>query len=329
MFKKTLIAAAVATLASSVAMADVSVGGKVEQNFTWTDSATRDADEMNGGTDAILTFKGSEDLGNGMSAFADIQTRFNGAAGAQTTFDTKVGLTGGFGTVVMGRMEDFSESKVLGMADVFGGTSVELGGNNAGRNDNGLAYISPTVNGLHVAIAGYALDSTGTIVELGTEPVAADMVGGTDDINDIDATDIAVMYSNGPLAVNIAQEKTKDSNAATNNDEKITSFGVGYTMGDLKVSAVYQDIENAAFVAADDHNDTMLTAVYSMGNNSIALGWNEDELTTGATDNNTTALELRHNFSARTRAYVGMTQDDFATAANETDTVYMGLEHSF
>jgi hypothetical protein len=25
-----------------------------------------------------------------MSAFADIQTRFNGAAGAQTTFDTKV-----------------------------------------------------------------------------------------------------------------------------------------------------------------------------------------------------------------------------------------------
>jgi hypothetical protein len=57
-------------------------------------------------------------------------------------------------------------------------------------------------------------------------------------------------------------------------------------MGDLKVTAVYQDIENAAFVAADDHNDTMLTAVYSMGNNSIAVGWNEDELTTGATDNN-------------------------------------------
>jgi predicted porin len=225
----------------------------------------------------------------------------------------------------MGRMEDFSESKVLGMADVFGGTSVELGGNNATRNDNGLAYISPTVNGLHVAIAGYALDSNGTAANLGTEVAGA----GTDDINDIDATDIAVMYSNGPLAVNIAQETTKDSNAATNNDEKITSFGVGYTMGDLKVSAVYQDIENAAFVAADDHNDTMLTAVYSMGNNSIALGWNEDELTTGATDNNTTALELRHNFSARTRAYVGMTQDDFATAANETDTVYMGLEHSF
>ena len=325
MFKKTLIAAAVATLASSVAMADVSVGGKVEQNFTWTDSTTAATDEMLGATDAFLTFKGSEDLGNGMSAFADIRMDLDDTAGALATFDTKVGIKGGFGTVVAGRMEDFSESKVLSMVDVFSGTSVELGKNNATRSDNGFAYVSPSFNGLTIGVAGYALDSNGTAANLGTEVAGA----GTDDINDIDATDIAVMYSNGPLAVNIAQETTKDSNAATNNDEKITSFGVGYTMGDLKVSAVYQDIENAAFVGADDHNDTMLTAVYSMGNNSIALGWNEDELTTGATDNNTTALELRHNFSARTRAYVGMTQDDFATAANETDTVYMGLEHSF
>ena len=326
MFKKTLIAAAVATVASTAAMADVTIGGKVKQTFTSTDSATAATDQWAGGTDAFLTFKGSEDLGNGMSAFADIRMDLDGAAGATTTFDTKVGIKGGFGTVVAGRMEDFSESKVLSMVDVFSGQGVELGDNNATRSDNGFAYVSPSFNGLTIGVAGYALDSNGTAANLGTEVAA---VGGTDDINDIDATDIAVMYSNGPLAVNIAQETTKDSNAATNNDEKITSFGVGYTMGDLKVSAVYQDIENTAFVAADDHNDTMLTAVYSMGNNSIALGWNEDELTTGATDNNTTALELRHNFSARTRAYVGMTQDDFATAANETDTVYMGLEHSF
>jgi hypothetical protein len=38
MFKKTLIAAAVATLASSVAMADVSISGVVEQTFTDTEN---------------------------------------------------------------------------------------------------------------------------------------------------------------------------------------------------------------------------------------------------------------------------------------------------
>jgi len=85
MFKKTLIAAAVATLASTAAMADV-LGGKVKQTFTSTDSATAATDQWAGGTDAFLTFKGSEDLGNGMSAFADIRMDLDGAAGATLHF---------------------------------------------------------------------------------------------------------------------------------------------------------------------------------------------------------------------------------------------------
>jgi len=320
MFKKTLIAAAVATLASSVAMADV-VGGKVKQTFTSTDSATAATDQWAGGTDAFLTFKGSEDLGNGMSAFADIRMDLDDAAGALATFDTKVGIKGGFGTVVAGRMEDFSESKVLSMVDVFSGQGVELGGSNAGRNDDAVAYVSPSFNGLTVGVAGYAM---------------ADGNGSNNGSDSFDATDIALMYANGPLTVNVAVETIDQAiaDAATvNMAEKTTSFGVGYTMGNLKMAAVYQDIENEAIAGtltpANDHNDLMLAAVYTMGNNSIAVGWNENELTTGATDNNTTSVELRHNFSARTQAFVGATQDDFATAADETDTVYMGLSHSF
>jgi predicted porin len=320
MFKKTLIAAAVATLASSVAMADV-VGGKVKQTFTSTDSSVAANDDFHGGTDAVLTFTGSEDLGNGMSAFADIRIDLDGTAGAHTTFDTKVGIKGGFGTVVAGRMEDFSESKVLSMVDVFSGEGVELGGSNAMRNDDAVAYVSPSFNGLTVGVAGYAM---------------ADGNGSNNGSDSFDATDIALMYANGPLTVNVAVETIDQAiadAASVNMAEKTTSFGVGYTMGNLKMAAVYQDIENEAIVGtltpANDHNDLMLAAVYTMGNNSIAVGWNENELTTGATDNNTTSVELRHNFSARTQAFVGATQDDFATAADETDTVYMGLSHSF
>ena len=322
MFKKTLIAAAVATVASTAAMADVTIGGKVKQTFTSTDSATAATDQWAGGTDAFLTFKGSEDLGNGMSAFADIRMDLDGAAGATTTFDTKVGIKGGFGTVVAGRMEDFSESKVLSMVDVFSGQGVELGGSNAGRNDDAVAYVSPSFNGLTVGVAGYAM---------------ADGNGSNNGSDSFDATDIALMYANGPLTVNVAVETIDQAiaDAATVNNmaEKTTSFGVGYTMGNLKMAAVYQDIENEAIVGtltpANDHNDLMLAAVYTMGNNSIAVGWNENELTTGATDNNTTSVELRHNFSARTQAFVGATQDDNAVATTETDTVYMGLSHSF
>ena len=310
--KKTLIAMAVAgVVAAPIASADVAVSGKVEQNFTWTDSSTSASDEMVGGSDVLLVFKASEDLGNGLSAFADIRTDYDDDSGGQNTLDTKVGLTGGFGTVVVGRMEDFSEGKVLSMVDVFGGgTGVELGGDNATRQDNGFAYVSPSFSGLTIGVAGYALDDT------------------ANDIEDVDATDVALMYANGPVVVNLSQEEYKDDTGADN--EEITSLGVSYAAGDLKVAAVYQDIDNAANVATSDHEDVMIAATYNMGgNNSIAVGWNENELTTGATENNTTAVEFRHNFSSRTRAYIGMTSDDFATTADETDEVYVGLEHSF
>jgi hypothetical protein len=65
MFKKTLIAAAVATVASTAAMADVTVSGAVESTLTSTDSANMVMTQ-----DAKLVFKASEDLGNGMTASA-------------------------------------------------------------------------------------------------------------------------------------------------------------------------------------------------------------------------------------------------------------------
>jgi len=311
--KKTLIAMGVAAaVVAPIASADTSVSGKVEQTMTWTDSTTGATDELTGGTDALLVFKGSEDLGNGMSAFADIRVDHDGALGALTTFDTKVGISGGFGTVVMGRMEDFTESKVNAMVDVLGGSSIEVDGEVAGRQDDGIAYVSPEiVPGLTVGVAAFYHD---------------DNIAG-EDIEDLDATDIALMYSNGPLAINVAQEEIKDPTGG--DDAEATSVGVGYTIGDLKLAGVYQSIDNLSHTAANDQDNMMAAAVYTMGANSIAVGWNEDEQTTGATDNSTSAFEIRHNFSSRTRAYVGLTSDDFATPADETDTFYIGMEHSF
>jgi len=320
--KKTLIAMGVAAaVVAPIASADTSVSGKVEQTMTWTDSTTGATDELTGGTDALLVFKGSEDLGNGMSAFADIRLDLDSHAtdvqndgntiDTQTTFDTKVGISGGFGTVVMGRMEDFTESKVNAMVDVLAGSSIEID-DVAGRQDDGIAYVSPEiVPGLTVGVAAFYHD---------------DNTAG-EDIEDLDATDIALMYSNGPLAINVAQEEIKDPTGG--DDAEATSVGVGYTIGDLKLAGVYQSIDNLSHTAANDQDNMMAAAVYTMGANSIAVGWNEDEQGTGATDNSTSAFEVRHNFSSRTRAYVGLTSDDFATPADETDTFYIGMEHSF
>jgi predicted porin len=70
MFKKTLIAAAVATVASTAAMAgDSSVSGQVKYTLADTDGAATD---WAASFDNSITFKSTEDLGNGLTAFAQI-----------------------------------------------------------------------------------------------------------------------------------------------------------------------------------------------------------------------------------------------------------------
>ena len=310
--KKTILAMAVASVVAAPAMADVSISGKVEQLFTSTDSTTASSDQLQGATDAALNFKASEDLGNGMSAFADIRTDFDAANGGQNTLDTKVGLTGGFGTVVVGRMEAFSEAKITSMTDVLGGTLVEVEQDSAARADDAIAYVSPAMNGLTVGVAGYSVVNTSV----------------TDD-DAFDIQELALMYANGPLAVNVSKTDANASAQSALGVGDASSVGIKYTAGDLAVSGVWQDIDDESSTVGNDNTNYALAAVYTMGSNSVALGYVENESQDGTTDDNTTALELRHNFSGRTRAYAGATWDDNATSSTETDTVFFGLEHSF
>ena len=318
MFKKTLIAAAVATVASSVAMADVSISGAVEQTFV-DDEAV--ATGWTAETFNMINFKASEDLGNGISAFAKFSLLDkDGLNGTTNNGDQTVGLSGGFGTIVAGTMEDFTEGKLASMMSMEGTTANELSGN-AGRTQGGLAYVSPTMNGLHFGIAGYA----------GT---------GAADTSNFDAVDVAVFYDNGPLSIKVAQETLNNATAnavaatattaAGTADQKTTSIGASYVVGDLKVAALSVKRENQRVTASNavqaDSTDFMFKGTYKMGNNSLTLGYAKDDSdTTG--DNDVTSVELIHNFSSRTSAYVGFSNNDATAAAD--DSTFFGLKHKF
>ena len=298
--KKTIIAAAIATVIAAPAMADVSVSGVVEQTFTDTDSVTDTG--LASGTDSGLTFKASEDLGNGLTAFAQISLDTDNQDSAtrigNSEKDSKVGIKGGFGTVVVGRMEDFTEGVMAATMTLNGTGAIELGGN-AGRTNGAVAYVSPTVNGFHAGVAGYTAAIT-----------------GEDD--NFDATDIIVAYSNGPLTVMASQESMSAATAAAlDTDEETTSFAVKYGMGDLSAAALFVNRD----AGATDSDDVMLRVDYKMGNNKITLAHADDE----SADNKIVGLELTHSMSKRTSAYVGMTDAD---AAN-TDTTYFGMIHKF
>ena len=310
MFKKTLIAAAVATMASSVAMADVKIGGKVEQQ-----QQKSEAGEWSGWSDVRLTVSGDEDLGNGMSAFFMFQDEMGlrTGAGAQQ-YDQLVGLKSSAGTLIMGKVEDFTESKVMSMTDkTMGAGGVEIGAN-LGRNEGAIAYVSPAFNGLTVGVAGYALSAG----------------GGSEDA--FDAVDLGLMYSNGPLSVNVSFENDKRAATAATaataafDSGDSTSIGASYAMGDMTVAATFQTTEFDTAGKADE-DDTSIALTYAMGNNKLVLGWNDNETSAAAvvTDTNSNVIELQHSFSKHTAAYVNFYNSDVADA----DTTSFGLQHTF
>ena len=310
MFKKTLIAAAVATMASSVAMADVKIGGKVEQQ-----QQKSEAGEWSGWSDVRLTVSGDEDLGNGMSAFFKFQDEMGLRTGAGTQqYDQLVGLKSSAGTLIMGKVEDFTESKVMSMTDkTMGAGGVEIGAN-LGRNEGAIAYVSPSFSGLTVGVAGYALSDS----------------GGDQDA--FDAVDLGLMYSNGPLSVNVAFENDKRAATAATaataafDSGDSTSIGASYAMGDMTVAATFQTTEFDTAGKADE-DDTSIALTYAMGNNKLVLGWNDNETSAAAvvTDTNSNVIELQHSFSKHTAAYVNFYNSDVADA----DTTSFGLQHTF
>jgi len=307
MFKKTVIAAALAAT-TGVAMADVSVSGRVEQGFSDEDNAATGYSSF---TDNQLNFKATEDLGNGMTAFAQISYK------QATRLDEKVGLKGGFGTVVVGRMEDFTEGVMAASMSTMGTNEGELGGN-ANRNDGAVAYISPTVGGFHVGVAGYAGLSSA-------------------DSDNFDGVDIMAAYTNGPLTVMVAKEtlnndaanatagSTITKTAAGTADQETTSFAVKYSMGDLSVAALRVSRENqrtdeSASVQADS-DDNMYRLDYKMGANKITLQHAEDD----SANNDINIIELSHALSKRTSVYIGSADGDTAATSN----TYVGMQHTF
>jgi len=313
--KKTLVAAAVAAVvaAPAVSFADVKIGGNVIQEFvTDGDQTGVSEDGLESKAAVDLVFSVSEDLGNGMSTFAKIHTlRDNGGSG---NADQVVGLKGDFGTIMMGRMEDFSEGKVAGMASVDSSDALSIEPNGAydtGRNEGGIAYVSPSFNGLTFGVAGYALSNGGVASSTSSLSLTASTlnVGGTnlgalsqpagtpsslsatastlnfssaannkDADAKIDATDIMIEYANGPLLVRAAIEDLdgKVYNTANAKDQKTKSIAASYKMDNVTLVGYMFDVDNGQGVSTNDTDGYMVGAKIGMGANTFGLGYSEE-----------------------------------------------------
>jgi predicted porin len=361
--KKTIIAAAIASVvAAPAAFAEVKISGNVIQEFvTDSDDTGISSDGLETASAVDVVFSVSEDLGNGMSAFAKIHTMMDNGSGSQDNADNVVGLKGDFGTIVTGRMESMTEAKVDAMAATDSSDKLSIEINDAydtKRFEGGLAYVSPSFNGLTFAVAGFALPNGGTASvaattisatgltvrsggvaagPLGTvsgtsttlTTVASSAANSKNADGNFDATEIMVEYANGPLLVRASYQDVDAGvyNVSGGKDQKTTALAASYKMDNITLVGTYNDVENGGGNDAYDVNGYFVGAKIAAGANTFGLGYLNEDDQDAVGDNKAWMISVDHALSKRTSITAAYKDsDDDGTEVQQTA---IGIKHVF
>ncbi len=291
--QKKLIALAIAAAFSAPAMADVNVYGVVDAAVVraTADGQKSDIQAVSGGLSASrIGVTGAADLNNGMKAVVTLEyglsTETNsGIATAEASSNVAarqqmLAIAGDFGTVATGylqttgydwgvKFDPFAGSAVSPLSAV---TSGFLIGDNAGaaRAQRALAYISPDMSGVSVAV-NYttALDGLGNLAQ----PDAA-TTGLKTTAYLLSATYTGVQN----LAIGGVYAATKSDNAGANNDKEY-ALGASYDLSVVKLFATYQS--NKVDNAANSFKAASASAVAPVGPGAVAFSYSRNSSSAG------------------------------------------------
>jgi predicted porin len=329
--KKSLIALAVlaasgAALAqSSVTVygrADIAVGGEKALNAAKTAQVSETKAFDNALTTSRLGFRGTEDLGGGLKANFQLESRINLSNGAYTNATTfhgasTVGLSGGFGQVRAGRMTTVLDD-LRGLANssnVFDsnlftptGEVFKSGGDFGSRFANMLRYDMPAMGGVYGG-ANYAFEQS---------------AGKNDTL-----VGLMLGYKAGPVnvAMGIQNEKTKN--------EYVTLAG-SYDLGMASISAGY-NTRDGVNTGASTGKDTEFTIGVNvpMGNVNLSAGYATSETKIGgakSAEADGFGFGATYALSKRTRLYAGYRTLDLKKGGKadvDTQAYAVGVRHDF
>ena len=258
--QKKLIALAIAGLASApvFAQTNVTVYGVVDATvesvkasggdvLTEIDRRTRVTSNS-----SLIGFRGTEDLGNGLKALFQIESSISGDTGGGTLAgrDTFVGLTGGFGTLQLGKLTtimraagakvDFNPAATgIGFQAATYGT---IGGIKTGideRINNSVMYTTADFSGFKGQFAYSA----------GENRVSPDVNGG-EGLNS-QSYQLAGAYENGPLYVSAGYAVAQDPQVVTSILGG-SAFGISDKLKDARIAAKYTFPSNTSVSALYD-----------------------------------------------------------------------------
>jgi predicted porin len=355
--KKSILALAVlgALAGTASAQSSVTVYGIIDAGFVAERGAA--AGSVNKLTSGVASgsrigFKGTEDLGGGMSALFLLENGFSvdtgalGQGGLLFGRQAYVGLGGGFGTVTLGRQYT-PQYLTLAFADPFGtglaGDAANImpnSGNAASRMDNAVKYVTPDMSGI-----------TGELV-YGFGEVANDNSAGRQ-------FGAAVAYKGGPLGVRLGYHNRNNDTATVKNtsDGKNTLLAATYDFGMAKAHAAYgvnkgtnsSPLRNTtnpfgsvvAPSASTDSADWLVGATIPFGASTVLVSYvHKNDKTAANQDASQWAVGYRYALSKRTDLYTsyahisnkngaGYTVGSAIEAGSGDSAFNVGVRHSF
>lgn len=308
MKRQTLwVLAAFATLAGGAsAQSTVTIYGKFDIGFR--KAIGTDNKEIATSGDSRLGFRGTEDLGGGLSAFFNIQHRFFPNNGAQDGAQfwkgiSHVGLAGGFGRIGLGRQYIAAFSLVQDQVDPFEADTVaavrdvgmRVGGITKVRIDSSIRY-----------------DFSASGINFAASIAEGSPNGGPDR-----PVSIAANYKAGPLFVGLGWE---DPAGARDNQWNV---GAGYTLGTSTITAGYARGRTVADVKATGY---LLGLNVPVGPGAFKAAYGSQKVA-GKTTAQKVGLGYHHSLSKRTLIYADVGHDRKATTQK---TGYdLGIRHLF
>jgi predicted porin len=351
--KKSLIALAVLAAAGAAsAQSSVTLFGIVDATFARGTGSVSDKTQLtnSGYNSSRLGFRGTEDLGGGMSASFWLEAGVandNGAGGTTNTNNQATGgtggggltfnrrstvsLAGGWGELRLGR--DYNpQFWNLTVFDPFGtngvGTTQVLNSNSAitgainVRSSNSIGYFLPgNLGGFYGQVQYYMGENnqTGAVTE-----------------DDGTGAGLRVGFANGPFNVALAVASTKYAAG----DIKTVNIGGQWNFGAAKLMGEYSRdrMESAIQITG---KGGLIGALIPVGAGEIRVAASTYKIDPAGTKTNKLALGYVHNLSKRTAVYTtvarvknsgGATQalNGAATAADGSSTGFdLGVKHSF
>jgi len=315
MNRKTLVAASLAGLVTAGACAQatpsVTLYGRIDLNLT---RVSGEGWRMDQSSTSRFGLRGSEDLGNGLAAIFNVESRINPQNGTSETprfwgREAWVGLrSSAWGTLRLGRTLSPSQ-RVASIYDPhgtdgigsFGSSGLLLGhpSNTFVRMDSGIYYETPNLAGFSV-FGAFAMDDT---------------PGATDER----FHSIRLRYVAGALDASLAIGDLSAGN-------KVNSFGLAYNLGFMKPMLQLHTGERAGRKRAS----WLVGATAPIGSGELRAAYSkqDDKGATNPIDRTLLAVGYDHPLSKRTLLYGTVVRDETDRQPGKNG-FELGLRHSF